>query len=119
MALNETAKNLMLDALAAAATYISLHDGDPSTSGANEISGGTPSYIRKVITWDAAASSEVDASNQPILDIGIGTSIEYGGLWSAESGGVFYGAGSVPTESFGAQGTYTITAITITASDPA
>lgn len=119
MALNDTAKNLMLDALAAAAGYVSLHNADPGASGANELSGGSPAYARKAVTWASAASGSVAASNQPVLDVAAGATVAYGGLWSAASGGVFYGSGAVVSETFGAQGTYTLTSISITASDPA
>ena len=44
----EAAKNSMLDALSI--THISLHDDDPSTTGANEVTGGSPAYARKAAT---------------------------------------------------------------------
>ena len=42
-------KNAMLDALGALAVFVSLHDGDPGESGANEIAGGSPAYARKAV----------------------------------------------------------------------
>lgn len=36
--------------------YISLHTGDPGTTGANEATGGSPAYARKLTTWAAGAS---------------------------------------------------------------
>lgn len=119
MALNDNAKNLMLDALAAAAGYVSIHTADPGATGINEISGGSPAYARKAVTWNPAATGSVAASNQPVLDIPAAGTVAYGGLWSAESGGVFYGSGQLVEETFGAQGTYTVTAISVTAQDPA
>ena len=44
--------------LANAIQYISVHNGDPSTTGANELAGGSPAYARKAVSW-AAASSEI------------------------------------------------------------
>ena len=38
MALSNAGKDAMLNGLATVATHISLHTGDPSTTGANEVS---------------------------------------------------------------------------------
>lgn len=35
----------------AEAQTISLHTDDPGTTGANELTGGSPAYARKTITW--------------------------------------------------------------------
>ena len=105
---NDTSKNLMLDALAAVAVFVSLHDNDPGVAGDNEISGGSPAYIRKAITWNAASGGSIDSSNTPELDVPA-TTVKYVGFWSAESGGTFYGSADATDEVFASQGTYTIT----------
>lgn len=102
-------KNAMLDALAALAKYVSVHDDSPGDNGANEISGGAPAYARKSITWNGAASGILDSSNQPQFDIPAGTYVKYIGFWSAVSGGTFYGYGQVDEAYFANQGTYTLT----------
>lgn len=102
-------KNAMLDALAGLAVFVSLHDLDPGDNGANEISGGSPAYARKGVTWNPAAGGSLGSSNQPVFDVPAGKTVSYVGFWSAESGGVFYGAADVADEVFGAQGTYTLT----------
>lgn len=112
MALNDTAKNLMLDALAAAAIYVSLHTADPGATGTSEATGGSPAYARKSITWGAAATGSVAASNQPVFDVPAGT-YTHVGFWSAVTAGTFYGSGDITDETFAGQGTYTITAATI------
>ncbi|MBU0967319.1 MAG: hypothetical protein KKA54_13170 [Proteobacteria bacterium] len=48
------AKNTMLDALTVA--YASLHNGDPGATGTNEVTGGSPAYARKAVTFNAAAA---------------------------------------------------------------
>ena len=102
-------KNAMLDALGALAVFVSLHSADPGESGTNEISGGSPAYIRKAITWNAAAAGSMDDSNVPVFDVGAGTTVLYVGFWSAVTVGIFYGAALVTQEVFGGQGTYTLT----------
>lgn len=119
MGLNAAAKNLMLDALATAADYVSLHDDDPSTDGSNEISGGSPAYARKAHTWNAASSGALDNSNAPEFDVPAGTTVKFVGLWSADTGGTFYGFFAVTNEAFAAQGKYTLTDADISLTDPA
>jgi hypothetical protein len=84
-----TAKNSMLQAIGI--THVSLHDGYPGTTGLNEISGGTPAYARKAITFAAAASGSKAASTQPLLDVPAGKTIRYVGFWDAVSAGNFLG----------------------------
>lgn len=109
MPLTDTAKNLMLNQLAGVAIYVSLHTADPGTTGANEATGGSPAYARKSITWNAAAAGNLDSSNAPVFDVPAGTYTHWG-LWSASTAGTFYGGGPLSAnETFGAQGTYTLT----------
>jgi len=102
-------KNLMLNAWGVAADFASLHTGDPGDNGANEVTGGSPAYIRKAHTWNAAGSGAMDNSNAPAFDVPASTTVSWVGFWSAESGGTFYGAANVTDEVFAAQGTYTLT----------
>ena len=119
MGLNVTAKNLMLDALAAVAVFVSLHSADPGATGANEISGGSPAYARKAGTWNAAAAGSLDNSNVPAFDVPAGTTVAFVGFWSAVTGGTFYGFIDVTDEVFAGQGVYTLTDADIALNDPA
>jgi len=102
-------KNSMLDHLGTEAVFASLHTADPGDTGINEVAGGVPAYARKAITWNPAAAGAMDDSNVPVFDVPAGTHVNYVGLWSLVSGGVFYGSDDVVEEVFGAQGTYTLT----------
>lgn len=70
-------KNAMLNALGALAVYASLHTADPGENGASEVSGGSPAYARKGITWNAAANGAMDDSTTPapVFDIPAGTTV--------------------------------------------
>jgi hypothetical protein len=114
MPLSNNAKNAMLDALAAVAVYASLHSGDPSTTGANEISGGSPAYARKAITWNAASGGNLDNNANPVFDVPASTTVAYVGLFSAVTSGTFYGSADVTDEVFAGQGTYTVTDFDVT-----
>src|SRR5437870_8328943 len=107
MALNNTAKNLMLDALGAVIGYVSLHTASPGTTGTNEVTGGSPAYARKAVTWNAASGADLDNNANPVFDVPAGTTITHYGLWSASTGGTFYGGDALSAqESYGGQGTY-------------
>lgn len=120
MAIVAAGKDLMLDALAGRAVYVSLHSADPSTRGANELSGGSPAYARQAITWGSASSGTLTSSDRPEFDVPASTSVVYVGLWSAETDGTFYGTGLASArEDFGGQGTYTLDSATVRLTDPA
>lgn len=82
-------KNNMLGGLGA--TYASLHDNVPNDSGSNEISGGSPAYARKSVTFNTAASGSMTVSNSPVFDVPAGKTIYYMGLWDASTSGNFLG----------------------------
>lgn len=114
MALNNTALNLMADALRGAATHLSLHSGAAGTTGANVTTHG-----RQAAAWPAASGSgdlvigtknfTGGAANGPVVEVG---------LWSAATGGVFYGSFPIPDNGTNdrvsnAAGEYTLTGFTI------
>ena len=114
MALNDNAKHVMLNQLATVAVFASLHTADPGTTGTSEATGGSPAYARKAITWNAAASGALDNNANPVFDVPAGTYTHFG-LWSASTAGTFYGGGSLSaSETFAAQGTYTLSDADIT-----
>jgi hypothetical protein len=102
-------KNAMLNALGALAVYVSLHTADPGENGSNEVTGGSPAYARKAITWNAAGNGTMDDSNVPVFDVPAGTTVSYVGFWSAVTTGIFYGSADVTNEVFAGQGTYSLT----------
>jgi len=51
----------------------------------------------------------MDSSTQPVLDCPAGAVVNYVGFFSAVTAGVLCGIDAVTEETFGAQGTYTLT----------
>lgn len=94
-ALTDTAKNALLDSTAGTPawppTHLSLHSGDPSTTGANELAGGAPAYARKAVTWAAASAGSKAISAAVTFDVPASTTVRYVGMWSALTGGTFWG----------------------------
>jgi hypothetical protein len=74
--------------------YVSLHTGDPGTTGASEVAGG--SYARQLAAF-AAASGGSKATNAIIDFAGMpavgGGGVTHAGFWDAVSGGNFLSGG--------------------------
>lgn len=105
--------NATLNTIKAAATFISLHTGNPGTTGANEVAGG--SYVRVATTWGTPAAGSM-AGSQVTINVPAGTTITSWGLWSLSSAGNFFDGGALPTNVlYSVAGTYLIT-VTLTAS---
>lgn len=103
------AKNVMLDALALVAVRIALHTGDPggADGAANEVTGGSPAYARKLVTWNVASGGSIDDSNVPVFDIPAGTTVTWASFWDL-AGTSRYAKKAITSESFTNQGTYTL-----------
>lgn len=112
MGMNNALKNAMLSHAGSLVGYMSLHTEYPASTG-NEISGGSPAYARKAVTWNAAANGSMIASNQPVFDVPASTTIKAVGFWSAATSGTQYGDDDVDEETFNNQGTYTATSTTL------
>jgi hypothetical protein len=113
MGLNNNGRNKAADGVTAVAVFVSAHTADPGTTGTNEVTGGSPAYARKAITWSAASSGSAASSNSPVLDIPASTTVTHIGFWSAATSGTFYGSADVTDEAFGGQGTYTLSSATV------
>lgn len=90
--------------------YASLHSGDPSTTGANELTGGSPAYARKAVSWAAAGSGQQSTNATITWDIPASTTVYHVGFWSAVTAGTFYGY--YPVGGYAAQ-----TAVVLASSD--
>lgn len=109
MGLNDAAKNLMLDSFGATVDYVSLHTDAVGGGSAAEVTGGSPAYARKLITWNTAASANLDNANTSVFDVPSGTTIRRVGFFDAVTAGAYFGDADITDETFGAQGTYTLT----------
>ena len=89
-------------------THASAHTADPGTTGASEVTGGSPAYARKPITWNAGAEDGVYTSNPVTIDIPAATTITHIGLWSALTAGTFRDKVAFSI-TFASQGTVTFT----------
>lgn len=72
-----TSRNLMVDALAALATRVALHSGDPGTANQanNELSGG--GYARGTLAWNAASNGEATLNGNVDISIEAGDTVSW------------------------------------------
>ena len=110
--LNTSGKNVALDALAAVCTYAALLDASLA-----EISGGSPAYARKAITFDSAAAGAVALASTYEFNVPAGETIAHVAYYTASSGGTQHTTDAVTNEAYTGQGTYTLTSGTMTLSD--
>lgn len=108
-----TAKNAMLDALAAVAVRVALHSGDPggANSASNEISGG--GYARGTVAWNAAGSGIITLNGNVDISIEAGDTVSWISYWNS-AGTVRYLKKDVTDEAFGGAGTYRLLGTTTT-----
>lgn len=72
------------------ATHGSLHTAYSST-GTNEVTGGSPAYTREAATWAAASGRSKATSASMVFDIPAATTVRWVGLWDAVTSGNFLG----------------------------
>lgn len=90
------------------AAYASLHTADPGTTGASEISGGSPAYARKALSWTAGSSDGVVTATVT-FDVPTGVTVAGAGVWTALTAGTYLDGTTVTSQAFSAQGTYALT----------
>lgn len=115
MPMTVTFRNAMLTSGAALITHIGLMDGG------TELSGGSPAYARKSVTWGTASNGVIRPTTDLTFDIPANKTVTSWAGFTALTGGTNHGGGTLVYESFAAQGQYKLIAsgTGILASDPA
>lgn len=100
--------------------YVSLHTATPGTTGASEVTGGSPAYARVAVTWNSPSGGSVTNSNALTINLPASTTATHFGIWSAVTAGTYYLGGaltsSVTTGSTQGTVTVAIAALTVSAS---
>ncbi|MEV2222770.1 hypothetical protein AB0E01_23170 [Nocardia vinacea] len=87
--------------------WMSLHTGDPGTTGANEASGGSPAYGRVQVTWVSGTGGVLTAT--AVTFNGYNATFTHCGLWSAQTGGTFLDKAALnPSINLGGNGPITV-----------
>lgn len=101
----------MATAYGVAAPYGALFTADPGTSGTvvGEVTGGSPAYNRKAISWGAPSASAVTGA--PVFDVPSGTTVTFAGVCVSVTPATsdLRDKAAVTSQAFASQGTYTVT----------
>lgn len=89
------------------ATYAALYTTVPGASAGTEVSGGAPAYARKALTWVPGTVDGVVTASV-VFDVPSGVTVQGAGVHTALTAGTYLDGGSVASQTFAAQGTYTL-----------
>lgn len=91
--------------------FAALFTADPGSSGTvvGEVTGGSPAYARKAVSWGAASGGVITAS--VTFDVPAGTTVTFAGVCTAGTAGVsdLRDKVAVTSQAFATQGTYVLT----------
>ena len=76
----------------------------------SEVTGGSPAYARKAVTWTAPSNGLIRPDGDLVFDIPAGGVVDEWRGFTALTGGTDYGGAALTEETFAGQGTYTLTA---------
>lgn len=83
--LTANGRNAAVDGIAAVTTHVALFDASGT-----ELTGGSPAYARKAVTWTTAASGVRDNNASLAFDVPAGATVAFVGLMSAITAGTTY-----------------------------
>lgn len=90
------------------ATHLSLFSTAGGATAGTEISGGSPAYARKPVTWNGGAVDGT-VTGTATFDVPSGATVAGFGMHTAVTGGTYVGGGAVTSQAFSSQGTYQLT----------
>lgn len=103
-------KNTLATAYGTNAPYGAIFTADPGTAGnaTNEVTGGSPAYARKAISWGAASGGVITGS--PTFDVPAGTTVTHAGVAASSTAGTndIKDKVAVTSQAFASQGTYQV-----------
>lgn len=102
-----TQKNTLATAYGGAALYAALYTTAPGGSAGTEVTGGSPAYARKSISWGAASGGVITAS--VTFDVPTSTTVVGAGVHTAITAGTYLDGAAVTSQAFASQGTYLLT----------
>jgi len=110
---NLSTRNALATAYGTTNPYGALFTADPGTSGTatGEVTGGSPAYNRKALTWGSASASAIVSAATP-FDVPASTTVTYFGVCSSvtPAAATVGDSVAVTSQAFASQGTYTVTA---------
>lgn len=89
------------------ATYGALYTTAPGGSAGTEVTGGSPAYARKPLTWTAGTVDGIVTASAT-FDVPSGATVVGAGVHNALTAGTYLDGIAVTSQPFAAQGTYTV-----------
>ena len=71
-------------------THLSLHTAIPNASGSSELTGGSPAYARKPVSWGTAVTGVLPQTGSCVFNVPASTVVAVG-MWDALTAGNFLG----------------------------
>src|SRR5690349_17193141 len=102
-----TMRNALATAYGTNAAYGALYTTAPGGSAGTEVTGGSPAYARKALSWGAASASVVTVT--VAFDVPASTTVVGAGVHTAITAGTYLDGASVTSQNFASQGTYALT----------
>lgn len=99
-------KQILANAYTAEAASGSLHTADPGTTGASEVTGGSPAYARKALAWTAGTTGT--GTSSATFDVPAGVTVTHTGIWNAATTPVYRDKADIVDQAFASQGTLTV-----------
>lgn len=100
-------KNSLATAYKNAALYAALYTTVPGASAGTEVTGGSPAYARKALTWGTPSNGVVTAT--ATFDVPTGVTLAGAGVHDALTAGNYLDGGAITSQVFNSQGTYALT----------
>jgi hypothetical protein len=93
------------------AAYGALTSTAPGTTTGTEISGGSPAYARKPLSWGTAttATPSVMSASAATFDVASGTTVVGFETYDAVTAGNYLNGAGITSQTFASQGTYAVT----------
>lgn len=111
MAINgQNMRSALANAYGTNAPWAALYSTAGGSSAGTELTGGSPAYARKSVSWGGAGATNTNTATIAAFDVASGSTVAGAGFHSASTAGNYMDGGSVTSQSFSSQGTYTLSA---------
>lgn len=103
-----TQKNNVATAYGTNATHAALYSTVPGGTAGTELTGGSPAYARRALTWGAPTNGVITVT-PTAFDVPSGSTVAGAGVHTAITAGTYLDGAAVTSQAFASQGTYTLT----------
>jgi hypothetical protein len=87
MAFLMNGRNAAVNGVAGSSGFLAAHQAYPGTTGATELSGGSPAYARVAATWGAAASGVRTLTSTNSINVPLNSDVQFYSSWDAATAG--------------------------------